>query len=76
MRVLIAKFIITYMAIATFLLLNLLFNNNINFNWINKETGEIRKPPYWYYIYFSFYWIITFPLAVLNFKRSKDDDEP
>ena len=74
MEVLIIKFFITYLAIATFLLLNLLFNNNINFNLINKETGEIKKPPSWYYIYFSFYWIFTFPLAILTFKRSKNNE--
>ena len=72
MEILIIKFIIIYLVIATFILFNLLCNPNITWKYINKETGEIREVPSWLTIYFCFYWIITIPILLL--QRGKNNE--
>ena len=74
MEILIVKFIITYMAIATFVLLNFLYNPNIEFYFENKETKEIKHPSSFILCIFSLYWIIIFPFLLIISKRSKDDE--
>lgn len=74
MEVLIIKFILTYFAIGTFVLLNLLFNTNIHLYMQNKETGEIIYPSSLMLCGIAYYWIFMLPFLLIISKRSKDDE--
>ena len=63
------SFFIIYILISLFILLNLLFNNNINMYIENKESGEILPPPTWVYLFISLGWIIVIPLMLRKNKE-------
>ena len=65
MEIIIIRFTVTYLLIATFILLNFMFNKKIKFYFKHKETGEIIYPSSILLIGISFYWIITLPLLLL-----------
>lgn len=70
MEQILIKLITMYSIISIFILLNLMFNPNLDFHLVNKETGKRIEPPLWFYIVFSFGWI--FSLYILC-KRERDD---
>lgn len=73
MKILIIKFIITYLCIATYILFNLLFNKRLTFGKINRLTGEIKPASTWLLIICSLCWIIFIPIILINkFKYEKE----
>lgn len=53
-----------YYLIGTFILLNILFNSNLNVTLVNKKTGEEKEPSSSFIIFYSFFWIIFIPLTI------------
>ena len=70
MEIMIVKLIITYLLIATFVLLNLLYNKKIAFYIKNEETGETIPPPSIITVFISLFWIVAFPL-LLNVRKKE-----
>jgi len=66
------KAIIVYIVCATILLLNLLFNKNVTWKYINKETGEVREVPCFITIGICFYWIVTIPMILLQRRKNNE----
>ena len=60
-NIIIFRLIITYLFCATILLLNLLFNPNIQWKYINIQTQEIQDVPCSLTILFCLIWILTIP---------------
>lgn len=56
-KIIVFKFIITYLFCATILLFNLLFNTNVQWKFIDKQTNEIRDVPSIVTIIFCCAWI-------------------
>lgn len=55
---------IIYYSIGTFVLLNILFNSNLNVTLVNKKTGEEKEPSSSFVVFYSLFWIIFIPLSV------------
>ncbi len=69
-------FFIIYYLISTFIFLNLIFNKRIDFEMVNKKTGEVRQPNLMFIITFSLFWIVFFPKAVIKgMEGSTKNDE-
>ena len=68
----ILKCLVIYYLISTFVLINLLFNNNFMLGTINTETGEIKPSPLSEIIKVSIFWIIMIP-KILSNNSSRED---
>lgn len=71
MEIIAIRIIIVYWLIATFVLLNLIFNPNFRVVFKDERTGEKIEPPYWILVLFSFNWIF-FAIKILFMKRGKN----
>ena len=56
--------LIVYYLIATFILLNIVFNPRFNLIMVNKKTKEEREPSSGFIIFFCLFWIISVPLSI------------
>ena len=73
MEIIIIRIAITYFLIGTIILFNLLFNPRLTINTINIETKEIKPVSSLFLILFSLFWIILFPILLIN--RNKIEKE-
>ena len=71
MEIIVIRIIIVYWLIATFILLNLIFNSNFRLVLKDEKTGEKTEPPYWIPVLFSLNWIF-FVINILFMKRGKN----
>ena len=56
MEIIVIKIIIVYWLIATFILLNVLFNPQYRLIWVDEKTGNKIEPPFWVIALFCMYW--------------------
>lgn len=72
MEIAIIKFLIIYIDIATLVLLNLLFNKNIQIYIVNNITQEKYEPPAFVYLTISLLWIFRIRLILYLFKKGEN----
>ena len=75
MQLIIIKAIFMYLFIATIILINLLFNQNLTLGRLNTKTGELTPSPNWFKMLFSFYWIIAIPIILINRIKYIDKED-
>ena len=72
MEKIVIKFVVVYLLIGTFILMNFMFNKRIKFYFKNKETGEIKYPSGLLLVGIALYWIVTIPILLIIRKEDEE----
>ena len=75
MNNIIINILIVYWLVATFILLNLLFNYRFRLVWKDEKTGNVTRPPYWVFIIVCLQWLPIAIVAIMkNIKGGKTNE--